>query len=570
MTGPRNESVEVGGLREQHRAVRSAHGPPPVMSCASLGVLTCCRGPQGAADGLVVEVPADLADGRRWPPGVGPGAARGAPVPPAVPARRPSAFSARVLPGCRGQPRGHEEGDADEVQAAVGGGVHHDGGRSPAPTMAKSATFESRLSASSSATPPGEASRDRLRDRTRRLRRSVSRPFAQTLRRHLSWRVAIKKVPVLKAVPNCPPLISDTFPGVGLEDVRDAFVAAHGCVTSRHLAAHGCHDVRDTGWRPCPDNEGHLVRKIVCMVPVPPDAAPPAVARLLGVPKALQATMVQRLCTDADMVTLVEQSYTKDVVYLDRFMTQYVRRFSPNSDGGVDMRLWVETVWTRDLPFTHFAVKSFVEKKTRSEATTLREEYKHIVQSSAMECRNSRPLRPRGAFPEALPQERDSCATRSCGPRVPQRARRASEEGELRQSGLLDNGSWPVRGPAAPEAARRQGALRGLGSPGAECVSCRCLGALLRFLPAQEMATLCTWHGSLVLRVRPRRVLTRRGTYRPRRAFTASLGFVKAQDPSEPMCFDRHVAEFYVFEIEELDLTPSIACHLSEFEYPPR
>jgi hypothetical protein len=201
--------------------------------------------------------------------------------------------------------------------------------------------------------------------------------------------VASKKVPVLKALPNSPPLISDTFPDIELEDIRDAFSAMHDCITYRHLTSLGCYDIRGTGWKPCPDNAGHDIRKIVCMVPIPPDSAPPAVARLLGVPKALQATMVQRLCADADGVILVEQSCTQDIVYLDRCISQYVRHFSRNSDSGVDMRLWVDTIWTRDLPFTHFAVKSFVEKKSRTEATNSRDDFNRIVRSSAKECHDS-------------------------------------------------------------------------------------------------------------------------------------------------------------------------------------
>merc|ERR1711920_531894 len=89
-----------------------------------------------------------------------------------------------------------------------------------------------------------------LRDRTMRLHRSMSRPIAQTVRRHLSWHVASKKVPVLKALPNSPPLISDTFPDIELEDIRDAFSAMHDCITYRHLTSLGCYDIRGTGWKP--------------------------------------------------------------------------------------------------------------------------------------------------------------------------------------------------------------------------------------------------------------------------------------------------------------------------------
>jgi hypothetical protein len=264
------------------------------------------------------------------------------------------------------------------------------------PALGNSRTVDSFESHFSTGTGLGEVSRDRLRDRTRRLGRSMSRPIAHSLQRHLSWHVASKSVPVLDAIPKSPPLISDTFPDIELEDIRDAISAMHDCITYRHLTVLGCYDIRGTGWKPCPDNVGHLVRKTLCVVPVPPDAAPPAIARLLGVPKALQATMVQRLCADADGVTLVEHSSTQDLVYLDRCKTQYVRHFSRNSDGGVEMRLWVETIWTRDLPFTHFAVKGFVGNKTRSEATNCREDYRRIVQSSARERRESRQRRSSG------------------------------------------------------------------------------------------------------------------------------------------------------------------------------
>jgi len=385
----------------------------------------CCRNPQGAADGLVVEVPYEFADGTD-DEGHGTSALQ---LPVVFQVRADAAndmgdyghgTSALQLPEslpclllskktCSPSPCGRFEAASASTmgmqmmpvksrqwQSEETGSTTVNATQQP--TLCQSDTFESQLSAQQSTLARthtfesnlSTGTAPRLRDRTRRLRRSLSRPIAQSVQRILSWHVASKRVPVLKTVPNSPPLISDTFPDIELEDIRDAISAMHDCITYRHLTALGCHDIRGTGWKSCPDNAGHHVQKIVCMVPVPPDAAPPAVARLLGVPKVLQATMVQRLSADADEVTLVEQSYTQDLVYLDRCVTQYVRHFSRNSDGGVDMRLWVDTIWTRDLPFTHFAVKSFVEKKSRSEAITCREDFKRIVQTSAKECQDSR------------------------------------------------------------------------------------------------------------------------------------------------------------------------------------
>jgi hypothetical protein len=261
------------------------------------------------------------------------------------------------------------------------------------PTLSKSDTWESQHS---TGTALGEVSRDGPRDRTRsmspvkRLRRSMSP--VKRLRRSMSpvKRLRREREPVLQAIPKSPPLLSDTFPDTDFDDICGAISVLDNCITLQHLKAVGCQDIQGTGWKPCPDNIGHQIRKMVYTLPVPPDAAPSAVAKLLGVPKALQMTMVQRLCSDGHEMTLVEQAYTQDVVYLDRCLAQYVRHFSRNTNGGVDMRLWVETVWTRDLPFTHFAVKSLVEKKTRNEAIADREGFKRIVQTAAKECHDSR------------------------------------------------------------------------------------------------------------------------------------------------------------------------------------
>jgi len=353
---------------------RSARSLLQAMSRAYLDILMCCHNPQGAADGLVVEVPDGDGHGNsalQLPDDL-PCLLLSRKNPSLSPCGRSWIASASTM-GTEVMPEKSRQWQREETMFTTVD-------KTEQPFVGQSGSFESVLSTD---TALGEVSRGRLRDRSRRLRKSMSRPIAQSLRRVLSWNVDSRSVPALPAIPNSPPLISDTFPDIDLEAIRDAISAVHDCITYQHLTALGCTDISGTGWKPCPDNAGHAVRKILCMVPVPPDAAPPALARLLGLPKSFQTTMLQRLCADTNGVTLVEQLYTQDIVYVDRCKNQYVRHFSRNPDGGVDMRLWVETIWTRSLPFTHFAVKTFVERKTLREATNCREDFNRIVQSSA-------------------------------------------------------------------------------------------------------------------------------------------------------------------------------------------
>merc|ERR1712032_1463555 len=93
-----------------------------------------------------------------------------------------------------------------------------------------------------------------------------------------------------------------------------------------------CRDMLTSGWRSCPDNTGHKVRKLVYTMPVPTDV-PPAMAKLLGIPKTLQGTTVQRICGDPGEVTLVQHSYSRDMMYGDRFLIQTILNFRATMRG---------------------------------------------------------------------------------------------------------------------------------------------------------------------------------------------------------------------------------------------
>jgi len=184
-------------------------------------------------------------------------------------------------------------------------------------------------------------------------------------------------------MPQKPPLVSETFPDLDLESIRIAYSEPKDCITLTYLeTVVECRDTLSSGWKTCPDNTGHQVRKLVYMMPVPPDM-PPAMAKMLGVPKILQGTTVQRLCGGADEVTLVQHSYTRDMMYSDRFIVQCITNFRCDSKGGVVMRQWFDPIWTGSLPWTHSAVKHFVEKRVKVEALHRSAEFARIVQDVA-------------------------------------------------------------------------------------------------------------------------------------------------------------------------------------------
>jgi hypothetical protein len=180
-------------------------------------------------------------------------------------------------------------------------------------------------------------------------------------------------------MPATPPLICETFPNCGVESVRGALSGLADCPLLLFLEqVIGCTNIRTSGWKSCPDNSGHKVRKSVYTMPAPSDI-PASVRKILGVPEFLQGTTVQRLCGGEDEITHVQQSYSSDILYGDRFMIQAITHFAADKDGGVLMRQWIEPIWTRSLPWTHGVVKVFADRKARAEAVATSADFTRIV-----------------------------------------------------------------------------------------------------------------------------------------------------------------------------------------------
>jgi hypothetical protein len=146
-----------------------------------------------------------------------------------------------------------------------------------------------------------------------------------------------------------------------LEAVRGAILGRIDCIIYLCLAMLGFEEIQMPPWEPCTDDAGHNVRKTVCTVPAVPCWAR-SVAWLRGVhlPSTRHMTIEQRLCADAEEVTFQEESC------IQGFATNRCKlRFSRNSDGGVDVHLWVETDWTR-VPYS--SARGYVERRARRKA----------------------------------------------------------------------------------------------------------------------------------------------------------------------------------------------------------
>jgi len=112
---------------------------------------------------------------------------------------------------------------------------------------------------------------------------------------------------------------------------------------------------------------GAQVRRSEFQMRLPQDV-PKAIRSLVGVPQSTRVTQVYCLCITESEVTLVQQTTSHDVMFGDSFRVQETFSWRSSADGGVEQRTWSEVEWIRSLPWTHGAIKSFIDKSTKREA----------------------------------------------------------------------------------------------------------------------------------------------------------------------------------------------------------
>jgi hypothetical protein len=116
---------------------------------------------------------------------------------------------------------------------------------------------------------------------------------------------------------------------------------------------------------------------------------------MLNIPESVCSTTVWRLCSsageccgwspsarDIEHLNIIQHSYTKDVLYGDRFKLQNILSFREAPEG-VILRQWAEVIWLKPLPWTHGMVKKFVEQRCISDITKMAPVHARIIEESA-------------------------------------------------------------------------------------------------------------------------------------------------------------------------------------------
>mmetsp|Transcript_86901 Transcript_86901/g.153494 ORF Transcript_86901/g.153494 Transcript_86901/m.153494 type:complete len:210 (-) Transcript_86901:17-646(-) len=112
-----------------------------------------------------------------------------------------------------------------------------------------------------------------------------------------------------------------------------------------------------------------------------PNDVPSFVMRLMALPETSSCTLVCHLRCCEDAVVLLLQVCTHDVTYGENFRTQDTLVFKRDPAGGVIFRKFFEIIWVAPLPWTHAAIKSFVESKAKSSSVVSAEYLVQILQA---------------------------------------------------------------------------------------------------------------------------------------------------------------------------------------------
>jgi hypothetical protein len=237
---------------------------------------------------------------------------------------------------------------------------------------------------------------------TRQVSSTFSRMNSRMARRRTTIFTASKDLPGPAPPTRVPPLLVQHLPGVTIAGLRKAFESTENCPNTRFLReVLGATYITSSRWAQCPNFAGTQVRKISCMMPVP-NETPEFIRRLLNIPESICSTTVWRLCSegagasgwspstrgwspsahDVQRLNIVQQSYTKDVMYGDRFKLQNILSFREAPEG-VTLQQWAEVIWLKPLPWTHGMVKKFVEQRCISDITKMAPVHARIIEESA-------------------------------------------------------------------------------------------------------------------------------------------------------------------------------------------
>ncbi|CAE7450832.1 unnamed protein product [Symbiodinium natans] len=196
--------------------------------------------------------------------------------------------------------------------------------------------------------------------------------FKNLIRRSSSLHAASRHIPSELGIPSEPPLLTHRIDKATVAKIWETMQRPHHCPLLQFLSqVGGCHDFHASLWEDCQEVPAAKIRKCCYMAPIPDDI-PNFARRLLNIPSQISTCSVWRLVYTPEEMWFVQQSYTGDVLYGDRFKVQCTVRFTQEPEAkSVVVDQWVEIAWDKPLPFTHAMVRCFIESKAHADGRAL-------------------------------------------------------------------------------------------------------------------------------------------------------------------------------------------------------
>jgi len=226
-----------------------------------------------------------------------------------------------------------------------------------------------------------------------RLQRSARRLACKWLQKiHLDQPV-IARMPSLVIEPDqlealtrsrsTEPLAKHRISGASVEAIRDVFF--FGDQRSPSITylrdSMGCEDISSTPWVPIRATSEAMMQRMRYEMPMSKDL-PDAVTRIVNIPEMLKSTTVTCAALDGGVFTVVQDSCSQGVMYIDRFYVRLTHVFADGGNGDVEWSEWCDIIWTEPLPWTYGIIRKIMEKTVKTEAKAQAPEFARLVQAA--------------------------------------------------------------------------------------------------------------------------------------------------------------------------------------------
>lgn len=205
------------------------------------------------------------------------------------------------------------------------------------------------------------------------LKRSAQRSFFQSADAPITntFLQASKELPAQEDNSSNPPLCSGKLTGCTLAKVLEHIARDDDWFLCRfHKDISEARDLVATPWTQGHVIAGTSVRRISFKFDAPKDI-PKSLAKMIGFPPVIDTTVVARLQSTDNDLTLFMHSCSLNVPFGDYQRIEDVLYFKANDEGGVDVSRWMGVKWVKAIPWRLLPIKNFLEKKVKVQGADL-------------------------------------------------------------------------------------------------------------------------------------------------------------------------------------------------------